>query len=66
MAVNNNNSGNNNPDNRFGENKPGHKPGHNASTFRSDTYFCQSCGSYLVENVPDCPSCRERIDWSRA
>jgi len=51
MAVNNDN-----PDN---------EPGNNASTFRSDMYHSQSCGAYLIENVPDCPSCRERIDWSR-
>ena len=53
------------PPNEPGNNDPGIKPGNNASTFRGDTYYCQSCGGYLVENQPDCPSCRERIDWSR-
>ena len=70
MADNNDNPDgkpdNNNPDSKPDNNNPGNKPGNNASTFRSDTYYCQSCGAYLVENVPDCPSCRERIDWSRA
>ena len=70
MAVNNDNPENdpeNKPgNNNRGDNNPGNKPGNNASTFRSDTYYCQSCGAYLIENVPDCPSCRERIDWRRA
>ena len=66
MAVNNDNPDKKSGKDNAGNDKPGNKPGNNASTFRSDTYYCQSCGAYLVENVPDCPSCRERIDWSRA
>ena len=70
MSVYNDKPDNDNPShkpgNKLDNEYPGLRPGNNASTFRGDTYYCQSCGAYLVENVPDCPSCGERVDWSRA